>query len=192
MTALDLERRQNQNIEGVAFLFLFCLTIPAANWMVGHVGTTCVPHGPCLLPVAPTVMAPSGVLMIGIALVLRDLVQRRLGVEFGIGAIIAGATISAALAPPSLVLASAVAFLLSEFTDFAVYTPLARRRLVLAVLASSVIGLVVDSIVFLWLAFGSLDFLAGQIVGKLWMVLLATPFVAYLRRRDERLGLKPA
>ena len=192
MTALDLERRQNQNIEGVAFLFLFCLTIPAANWMVGHVGTTCVPHGPCLLPVAPTVMAPSGVLMIGIALVLRDLVQRRLGVEFGIGAIIAGAAISAALAPPSLVLASAVAFLLSEFTDFAVYTPLARRRLVLAVLASSVIGLVVDSIVFLWLAFGSLDFLAGQIVGKLWMVLLATPFVAYLRRRDERLGLKPA
>jgi len=192
VTALDLERRQNQNIEGVAFLFLFCLTIPAANWMIGHVGTTCVSHGPCLLPVAPAMMAPSGVLMIGIALVLRDLVQRRLGVEFGIGAIIAGATISAALAPPSLVLASAVAFLLSEFTDFAVYTPLARRRLVLAVLASSVIGLVVDSIVFLWLAFGSLDFLAGQIVGKLWMVLLATPFVAYLRRRDERLGLKPA
>jgi uncharacterized PurR-regulated membrane protein YhhQ (DUF165 family) len=192
VTALDVEKRQNQNIEGVAFLFLFCLTIPAANWMIGHVGTTCVPYGPCLLPVAPTVMAPSGVLMIGIALVLRDLVQRRLGVEFGIGAIIAGAAISAALAPPSLVLASAVAFLLSEFTDFAVYTPLARRRLVLAVLASSVIGLVVDSIVFLWLAFGSLDFLAGQIVGKLWMVLLATPFVAYLRRRDERLGLKPA
>ena len=31
-----------------------------------------------------------------------------------------------------------------------------------------------------------------EIVGKLWMVLLATPFVAYLRRRDERLGLKPA
>ena len=37
-----------------------------------------------------------------------------------------------------------------------------------------------------YLAFGSLDFLAGQIVGKLWMVLLALPFIAYLRRRDER------
>ena len=59
MTALDVEKRQNQNIEGVAFLFLFCLTIPAANWMIGHVGTTCVSHGPCLLPVAPAVMAPS-------------------------------------------------------------------------------------------------------------------------------------
>ena len=186
----DMDKKKN--IEGGIFLVLFCATIPLANWMIGHVGTTCVADGPCLIPVAPHIMAPSGVLMIGIALVLRDLVQRRLGIEFGVGAIIAGAVISAGLAPRSLVLASATAFLLSEFADFAVYTPLARRRLVLAVLASSVLGLVVDSIVFLWLAFGSLDFLVGQVIGKLWMVLLATPFVAYLRRRDERLGLKPA
>lgn len=179
-------------IEGAVFLVLFCLTIPAANWMIGNVGTVCVRNGPCLVPVAPGLVAPSGVLMVGLALVLRDLVQRRLGVEFGIAAIIAGAVISAGIAPGSLVIASAAAFLLSEFADFAVYTPLARRRLVLAVLASSLVGLVVDSIVFLWLAFGSLDFLAGQVVGKLWMVLLALPFVAYLRRRDERLGLNPA
>ena len=181
-----------QNIEGYIFLVLFCLTIPAANWLIGHAGTVCVPNGPCLVPVAPGVMAPSGVLMIGLALVLRDLVQRRLGVEFGIGAIIVGAAISAGLAPPSLVVASAAAFLLSEFADFAVYTPLARRRLVAAVFASSVVGLVVDSIVFLWLAFGSLEFLIGQIIGKLWMVLLAIPFVVYIRRRDERIGLKAA
>ena len=57
---------------------------------------------------------------------------------------------------------------------------------------SSVVGLVVDSIVFLWLAFGSLEFLTGQIIGKLWMVLLAIPFVFYMRRRDERIGLKAA
>jgi len=181
-------REKQKNIEGAVFLVLFCLTIPLANWMIGHVGTVCVPNGPCLLPVAPGLMAPSGVLMIGAALVLRDLVQRRLGVEFGIGAIVAGAVISAGLAPATLVLASAAAFLLSEFADFAVYTPLARRRMVLAVVASSLVGLIVDSIVFLWLAFGSLDFLLGQIVGKTWMVLLAIPLVAYLRRRDERLG----
>ena len=187
---IDNERRKN--VEGTIFLVLFCLTIPAANWMIGNIGTVCVPKGPCLVPVAPGVMAPSGVLMVGAALVLRDLVQRRLGVEFGIGAIIAGAALSAGLAPPSLVLASATAFLLSEFADFAVYTPLARRRLVAAVVASSVAGLIVDSIVFLWLAFGSLDFLFGQILGKLWMVLLAFPFVAWMRRRDERLGLNPA
>ena len=187
---MDNEKRRS--IEGGIFLVLFCLTIPAANWMIGHVGTVCVSHGPCLVPVAPGIMAPSGVLMVGAALVLRDLVQRRLGVEFGIGAIVAGAAISAGLAPPSLVIASAAGFLLSEFADFAVYTPLARRRLVAAVIASSVVGLVVDSIVFLWLAFASLEFLIGQIIGKLWMVLLAVPFVSYLRRRDERLGLKAA
>jgi len=185
-----MDRRQN--IEGYIFLLLFCLTIPAANWLIGHAGTVCVPNGPCLVPVAPGIMAPSGVLMIGLALVLRDLVQRRLGVEFGIGAIIVGAAISAGLAPPSLVVASAAAFLLSEFADFAVYTPLARRRLVVAVFASSVVGLVIDSIVFLWLAFGSLEFLIGQIIGKLWMVLLAIPFVVFMRRRDERIGLKAA
>ena len=48
-------------IEGGIFLVLFCLTIPAANWMIGHVGTVCAPHGPCLIPVAPGLMAPSGV-----------------------------------------------------------------------------------------------------------------------------------
>jgi queuosine precursor transporter len=185
-----MDNEKLRSIEGGIFLVLFCLTIPAANWMIGHVGTVCVPHGPCLVPVAPGIIAPSGVLMVGAALVLRDLVQRRLGVEFGIGAIIAGAAISTGLAPPSLVIASAAA--LSEFADFAVYTPLARRRLVAAVVASSVVGLIVDSIVFLWLAFGSMEFLIGQIIGKLWMVLLAVPLVSYLRRRDERLGLKAA
>jgi len=183
---------RRKNAEGLIFLVLFCLTIPIANWMIGNVGTVCTAHGPCLIPVAPGIMAPSGVLMVGAALVLRDLVQRRLGIEFGVGAILAGAAISAGIAPTSLVLASAAAFLLSEFADFAVYTPLARKRLVLAVVASSVVGLVVDSIVFLWLAFGSLDFLLGQIVGKAWMVLLAIPFLSYLRRRDERLGITAA
>ena len=190
MGAISNEKRRN--IEGVIFFVLFCLTIPVANWMIGHVGTDCSPKGPCLVPVAPGVLAPSGVLMIGAALVLRDLVQRRLGIEFGIAAIIAGAGVSTGVAPASLVVASAAAFLLSEFADFAVYTPLARRRLVAAVVASSIVGLVVDSIVFLWLAFGSLDLLLGQIVGKTWMVLLAIPLVAYLRSRDERLGLTAA
>ena len=102
------------------------------------------------------------------------------------------AAISALVAPPALVTASAAAFLLSETADFAVYTPLQRRQLVAAVVLSSLVGLVLDSLVFLWLAFGSLDFLLGQIVGKAWMVLLSIPFVVYLRRRDARIGLTPA
>jgi uncharacterized PurR-regulated membrane protein YhhQ (DUF165 family) len=179
-------------IEGYLYLLAFGLCIPLANWMIGHVGTVCVPEGPCLIPVAPGVMAPSGVLMIGLALVLRDLVQRRLGLRWVSAAIIAGAALSGLVAPPALVVASVAAFLLSEFADLAVYTPLQERRLVLAVFASSVVGLIVDSIVFLWLAFGSLDFLLGQVIGKGWMVLLSLPFIALLRRRDERMGIVPA
>jgi queuosine precursor transporter len=177
-------------IEGFAFLLGFALCIPAANWMIGNAGTTCVPNGPCLIPVAPGIMAPSGVLMIGLALVLRDLVQRRLGVWWAVGAIIVGAAASAFLAPPALVLASGVAFLLSELADLAVYTPLQRRRLMLAVFASGIVGLVIDSAVFLYLAFGNLNFIEGQIIGKTWMILLALPLIALLRSRDQRLGIK--
>lgn len=178
--------------EGLVVLAGFALCIPAANWLIGHVGTTCVPGGPCLIPVAPGIKAPSGVAMIGLALVLRDLVQRRLGLHWSMAAILAGSALSALLAPPTLVIASAAAFLLSEAADLAIYTPLQQRRLVLAVVASSMAGLVVDSVVFLGLAFGNLDFLAGQIIGKAWMVLLSIPLISALRRRDERLGLHPA
>jgi uncharacterized PurR-regulated membrane protein YhhQ (DUF165 family) len=187
-----MTRDRQRLTEGVIALVLFGLTIPAANWVIGNAGTVCVPNGPCLVPVWPGVMAPSGVLMVGLALVLRDIVQRRLGPLAGLGAIAVGTLISAVLAPPAIVLASVAAFLLSELADFAVYTPLQRRRFVTAVFASSVIGLVVDSLVFLHLAFGSLDFLAGQIIGKAWMVLLALPLMHLLRRRDERLGLVAA
>ena len=182
----------NSRTEGYLYLLGFGLSIPLANWMIGNVGTVCPPESPCLIPVAPGVMAPSGVLMIGLALVLRDLVQRRLGLRWVTGAIVVGALLSGLVAPPALVVASATAFLLSETADLMVYTPLQRRRLVLAVLASSAVGLVVDSFVFLYLAFGSLEFLLGQVLGKGWMVLAALPFIAWLRRRDERLGVTPA
>ncbi len=187
---MNPERRRTR--EGILFLVLFALTIPAANWLIGNVGTICVSNGPCLVPVAPGLMAPSGVTMVGVALVLRDLAQRRLGTAISVLAIVVGGGLSALFAPAALVVASVTAFFLSEFADLAVYTPLARRRLVAAVIASSCVGLVVDSIAFLWLAFGSLDFLAGQVVGKAWMVVLSIPLVAWLRRRDERLGIMPA
>ncbi len=174
--------------EGLLFLTAFALTIPAANWLIGNAGTLCVPQGPCLIPVAPGLMAPSGVLMVGLALVLRDMVQRRLGAWAGAGAVLVGAALSATLAPPALVLASALAFLFSEAADMAVFTPLQKRGLLLAVVASSAVGLVVDSLIFLSVAFGSLDFLAGQIVGKTLMVGLALPLIALIRRRDLARG----
>jgi uncharacterized PurR-regulated membrane protein YhhQ (DUF165 family) len=183
------EDKTGPALEGTIYLALFAGCIPLANWLIQHVGTVCVPSGPCLIPVAPGLTAPSGVLMIGLALVLRDLVQRRLGLGWAFAAIVGGAVLSAVFSPPTLVIASVAAFLFSELADLAVYTPLQKRGLVLAVLASSLAGLAIDSIVFLYLAFGSLDFLAGQVVGKAWMVLLALPVIRWIKQRDERAHL---
>jgi uncharacterized PurR-regulated membrane protein YhhQ (DUF165 family) len=164
----------------VILVILYALTIPAANWSIGHVGTVCVPEGPCLIPVLPGIMAPSGVLMIGAALVLRDLVQRRYGVKASLACVLVGAALSGVVAPPALAIASGLAFLFSELADFAVYTPLAKRRFLTAVVLSCIAGAVVDSALFLWLAFGSLEHLEGQIIGKVYAVLV---FVAWRSAR---------
>jgi len=169
---------------GYLALLGFSLTIPAANWLIGNVGTVCASQGPCLVPVAPGLMAPSGVLMIGLALVLRDLVHARLGWRWALAAIAVGAALTGFVAPPALAVASVAAFTVSELADMAVYAPLARRRLMLAVAASGVAGAAIDSAVFLLLAFGSLDYLAGNVVGKLWMTALVVPVLWTMRRRS--------
>jgi hypothetical protein len=151
----------------IAIFLAFAATIPAANWLIGNVGTVCIPEGPCLIPVGFGLMAPSGVLMIGLALVLRDALHEVGGRALAFAAILLGAALSYVIAP-ALALASAVAFLLSETADLAVYAPLRARHRPLAVMASGLVGAAVDSAVFLWLAFGSLDHLDGQVLGKLY------------------------
>lgn len=169
-------------IIGVVAFSLFLSAIPISNWMIGNVGTLCVSHGPCLIPVAPGIMAPSGVLTAGGALVLRDIVQRCLGAWWGLLAIAIGAVVSLLVAPPALALASAAAFTSSEIVDFAIYTPLQKRGWTKAVLASSGVGILVDSIIFLWLAFGSLALLPGQVIGKLWSIAFAIPLIHMTRK----------
>lgn len=160
----------------------YAACVPLANWLIGNVGTVCVPDGPCLVPVGFGLVAPSGVMVIGLALVLRDAVQLAAGWRWGLAAIAVGAVASYAVAPPALVAASTAAFVLSELADFAVYTPLARRRLGAALVASGLVGATIDSAVFLGLAFGSLDFIAGQVLGKVWMVAAGSAVILLLRR----------
>lgn len=161
---------------------IYMLTIPLANWMILNVGT-CDSGPPCVVSVWPNVYCPSGSLMIGLALVSRDLVQRLLGTGHGIVCIVVGALVSLWFAPPALALASFCAFLFGELADFFVYTPLQRRRFIFAVFASGVVGLVVDSILFLMLAFGSLELLQGIILGKTWVILLTLPILHMSRKR---------
>lgn len=166
----------------ILIFLAFIATIPAANWLIGNVGTECIPNGPCLIPVGFGLHAPSGVLMIGAALVLRDAVQEAGGTKAALLAIAAGSALAWLVAPPAIVLASVAAFMLAEIADMAVYTPLRKRRLGLAILASGIAGSFIDSAVFLWLAFGSLDFIAGQVLGKLWMTIAAASVILVMRR----------
>lgn len=161
----------------------FAGTIPLANWLIGSVGTECIPNGPCLLPVGFGLYAPSGVLVVGAALVLRDMVHEAGGAKAALFAIALGGFVAWMFAPPALVIASVLAFVLAELADFLVYAPLRSRKLWLAVLLSGIAGAVVDSAVFLWLAFGSLDFISGNTLGKLWMTAIAAASLLTIRRR---------
>lgn len=175
---------------GYVALVLFAATIPAANWLIGNVGTVCIPQGPCLIPVGFGLDAPSGVLMVGAALVLRDIVHERLGALWALAAIAIGAVLSAFLATPALVVASVAAFAVAELADFAVYTPLRKRHLTVAVVASGLVGAVADSVIFLSLAFGSLAHIEGQVVGKMWMSVAAI-VVLYAIRRGSTIPASP-
>jgi uncharacterized PurR-regulated membrane protein YhhQ (DUF165 family) len=156
-------------------LLAFAGLIYLANWMIANVGQ-CSPGGPCVLPVGFGLMAPSGVYAAALVLATRDALHETGGRRWVLAGVVLGALLSAALSGP-LAVASGVAFALSELADWAVYAPLRERSRPMAVLASGLVGLVIDSALFLWLAFGSLDFIAGQVVGKLWATLAVAAFV---------------
>ncbi len=173
----------NRILSGWLALVLFVLMIPLGNWVVMNVGLVCWEDGPCLIPVWPGLMAPSGVLLAGFSLVLRDAVHHFLGAKAALGSIVAGAALSAVFSEPSLVVASAVAFLFAELADFAVYAPMRKNRPAIAVIASGLVGSFVDSAIFLSLAFGSIEFIFGQVLGKFWMSLIAGALIVLRRRR---------
>lgn len=165
----------------LAAAFLGC--IPLANWLIGNVGTTCIPRGPCLIPVGFGLMAPSGVLVIGLALALRDVVHEAFGRAWVAGLIAAGAGLSLLFSPPALAIASAAAFLLSELADMAVYDRLRARGMALAVLLSGMVGAALDSLLFSALAFGTVAWAPGLILAKLYASAAYALWLAVRKRR---------
>jgi queuosine precursor transporter len=95
--------------------------------------------------------ATAGTWVAGFALLFRDLVHDYGGPRWVLLAIVLGVPLSALLSP-RLALASAVAFLLAELADYAVYAPLLRRGRYRAALASNLVGALVDTVVFLLIA----------------------------------------
>ena len=156
---------------GLVALAAYVGTIFAANWLIQHVGIVDVGFG---------LQAPAGVFAAGAALTFRDVVQKELGRLVVVGAIVIGAALSFLVAP-AFALASGTAFLVSELADFSVYTPLSKKTWLGAVALSNTVGVVVDSALFLWLAFGSLALFWGQVVGKTWVTLLSIAILALVQ-----------
>jgi uncharacterized PurR-regulated membrane protein YhhQ (DUF165 family) len=158
----------------MTYVLAYVLTILAANYSLDRWGL--VDIGPWLLP--------AGTAFAGFAFVIRDGLHETKGRAWVFAAIAAGALLSWWTAP-GFALASGVAFGLSELADWSVYEPLRRRRRVTAVVVSQAVGSVADSLLFLWLAFDSINGWATLAVGK-WLVVL--PFAAAMvvwRLRDR-------
>jgi uncharacterized PurR-regulated membrane protein YhhQ (DUF165 family) len=154
--------------------YLACIL--AANWALDRWG---------MVPIGFGLTVPAGVYFAGFTFGLRDAVQEVASRAWVVGLIVVGAAASW-LIDPTFAIASGTAFLLSEFADFAVYTPLAEKRWMVAVLASNVVGSTLDSLVFLAIAFGATDGWVDLTVGKVYMVLPAVGVVALARRRSRR------
>lgn len=174
-----MDRSSSRYWKGAGWAALYVGSIVLAAYLVAT-------YGP--VPVGLGLYAPAGAYVIGVTMVLRDLTQDQLGPRWTYAAILIGTGLSAAISP-AVAVASAVAFLGSETLDMLVYTPLrARGRIVTAILSSNLVGTIADSVLFLLIAFGSLEFFAGQVWAKLLSTALAALVVGLLHmgRQDKR------
>lgn len=151
----------------------FIATILAANYVTSQYG---------MVPVGFGLMATAGTYFAGLAFILRDLVQDTSGRRLVLALIATGAVLSYAVSNPHIATASAVAFLLSETADFAVYSPLRRKGYVRAAVASNLVGAVVDTIVFLAIAgFPVRQAFMGQLVGKMLITVVVVAAIVLVR-----------
>lgn len=172
------------NVRRALSITAYLGAIVLANWLVVRYGFVSVGFG---------LMAPAGTYIAGVAFVARDAVQDSIGRIGALIVLIVGAGLSWFIASPALAVASAAAFALSELVDMGIYTPLRKRGYLRAALASNVVGSIVDSVTFLWLAgFGlAMSVVAGQWVGKLWITALTVALVV-LWRSARRPAADPA
>jgi uncharacterized PurR-regulated membrane protein YhhQ (DUF165 family) len=140
----------------VVVLAAYVGTIVTANWASTHWSALLV----------GAVAVPAGTLWAGVTFSLRDLLHECLGPRGVLAAIAAGAGLSWVLASPQIAVASVLAFTVSELVGSLVYGRLRAWSVLGAVIGSNLVGLGIDSVLFVPLAFGSFAFVPGQILGK--------------------------
>lgn len=149
--------------------------IVLANWLASK----------WVWPVGFGYEAPAGVFAIGLILGLRDWLHELRGLKWTLPLVYVAAGISWGISVwtgwsglQNIAIGSVVAFTVSETADSLIYAPFRRRWPIIGLTLSNTVGLVIDSAIFLYIAFGSLDFLTGQIIGKTEMMVLAIILVA--------------
>ncbi|HKJ28986.1 MAG: VUT family protein [Desulfuromonadales bacterium] len=128
---------------------------------------------------------PAGAVAVGFTFTARDLIQRRFG-KWGCWIWMFVASGISALFSPTLALASLGAFVVAEGLDWAVFTasPLSFRG---RVIVSNLVGTPMDSVVFVYLAFGPIwEAMWGQTIIKLASSLL----IVFLIRNVQDTGFK--
>jgi len=169
--ASELSGLRSPSTAILAMSFIACVI--GSNWAIERFG---------IVPVGFGLAAPAGVYFAGLSFGIRDAVQERTGRRVAAILVVIGALISVFISP-QFALASGLAYLLSEMADLTVYTKFRDTNWPGAVIGSNIVGAIIDSCIFLWLAFGSLEYVAGNTLGKVWMTALAMPIVWYARKK---------
>lgn len=118
---------------------VFVALVVAANWLTARYGMVLD-------------LVTAGTFAAGLVLLVRDWLHEVAGRGWLYACIGIGAVVSVWMSSPALAVASGVAFVVSEFSDFAVYEPLRKRSLAGSMALSNTVGALVDSLLFLTLA----------------------------------------
>jgi uncharacterized PurR-regulated membrane protein YhhQ (DUF165 family) len=136
-----------RHIVGAVALACYVTLIVLANWAIAHFG---------FVPSWPGLVCPAGTYFAGAVYLARDMIQITFGRRWVLAAIALGVVPSFEISP-SFATASAVAFGLGELADWTVFTRLIERgKIIIAFALANTVGLLVDTVVFLQLAFGSI------------------------------------
>jgi len=123
------------------YSLIYVMLVPLINWAFAHTPFYKLPDGGDWSPFS---------ILVGMVLVVRDFSQREIG-HYVFVPLVIGVALSFWLAAPGIAIASASAFLVSELADWAVYT-FTRLPLSTRVLLSSLMGVPIDTLIFLTIA----------------------------------------
>ena len=162
-----------------------------------HIGLDNGPDSPRTIPLGFGWQAPSGVLFAGAVLTLRDVIHDRIGTSGTLAVIAASAPVTALTSTRSLAIASVVTLIVAEIADLLIYARVRSRGRTRAVVFSNTVSGLIDSLLFLTIAFGvtaavhgSLAMTIGKVVASVITLVLISG-VTFARIRHRR-GVRPA